>query len=323
MNSMFCVSSLAAHLFAEPAAQAGDSVSQALDVRVPGRYHVLLRGQPLQASGPLTVNPTDIEAMPIHRSVETTRISQEDFKPLAYEVMEHVYAIHNDFGRFFDERIYKRELADRLPGTELELQVTVTYDTFSKPYFLDVLVRRRGLFEFKATVGIHPRHRSQAFNYLLLFDLAHGKIINTRPERVESEFVNCHQRLEDLRNPTIVDTAFASKISGAEFFRDMLTTLVRDWGAGLEIGLFEEALTHFLGGEDKVNVPVPVIGKKGRLSDQKFRLLAPAVAFKLTAFPERLEAFQVHARKLLQHTTLKAIHWANVTHRQVTFTTIQ
>jgi len=34
----------------------------------------------------------DIKAMPIHRSVETTRISQEDFKPLAYEVMEHVYA---------------------------------------------------------------------------------------------------------------------------------------------------------------------------------------------------------------------------------------
>jgi len=72
-----------------------------------------------------------------------------------------------------------------------------------------------------------------------------------------------------------------------------------------------------------VNVPVPVIGKEGRLSDQTFRLLAPDVAFKLTAFPERLEAFQVHARKLLQHTTLKAIHWANITHQQVTFTTIQ
>jgi hypothetical protein len=42
---------------------------------------------------PKPVTPTDIEAMPIHRSVETTRISQEDFKPVAYEVMEHVYAI--------------------------------------------------------------------------------------------------------------------------------------------------------------------------------------------------------------------------------------
>jgi GxxExxY protein len=261
--------------------------------------------------------------MPIHRSVETTRISQEEFKRLAFEVMEHVYAIHNDFGRFFDERIYKRELADRLPGTELELQVTVTYETFSKPYFLDVLVHRRGLFEFKAADAIHPRHRSQAFNYLLLFDLAHGKIINTRPERVESEFVNCHQHLVDLRNPTVVDTGFASEISGAEFFRDMLTTLVRDWGAGLEIGLFEEALTHFLGGDDKVSVPVPVIGKKGPLADQKFRLLAPDVAFKLTAFPDRLEAFEMHARKLLQHTALKAIHWANITHQQITFTTIQ
>ena len=135
--------------------------------------------------------------------------------------------------------------------------------------------------------------------------------------------MNCHQHLADLRNPTIVDTAFASEISGAKFFRDMLTVLVREWGAGLEIGLFEEALTHFLGGDDKVSVPVPVIGKKGPLADQKFRLLAPDVAFKLTAFPDRLEAFEMHARKLLQHTALQAIHWANITHQQITFTTIQ
>jgi hypothetical protein len=65
------------------------------------------------------------------------------------------------------------------------------------------------------------------------------------------------------------------------------------------------------------------MGAKGHLHDQKMRLLAPDVAFKLTAFPSRQEAFENHARHLLQPTNLKAIHWANLTHHHVTFTTIR
>ena len=87
--------------------------------------------------------------------------------------------------------------------------------------------------------------------------------------------------------------------------------------------MYDEALTHFLGGEERVLLPVPVMGQKGHLHDQKMRLIAPEVAFRLTAFTERLDAFETHARRLLQHTNLKAILWANITHHQVTFTTIR
>lgn len=260
--------------------------------------------------------------MPIIRETQTARISQKEFGALAFEVMANVHEIHNEFGRFFDERVYKRELADRMSELELELPVTVAHKTFSKTYQLDVLVRKSGLFEFKAAESMVSRHRGQALNYLLLFDLLHGKIINVRPERVASEFVNCHQRLEDLRDPEVVDSGFDSKVTGADFFRDTLMTLVRDWGAGLEVGLFEEALTHFLGGEERVWVPVPVMGKKGHLHDQRMRLIAPDVAFKLTAFTEGLDGFETHSRKLLQHTSLKAIHWANITHQRATFATL-
>ncbi len=34
--------------------------------------------------------------MPIIPSIETTRISQNEFKELSYQVMQHVFAIHND-----------------------------------------------------------------------------------------------------------------------------------------------------------------------------------------------------------------------------------
>ena len=99
--------------------------------------------------------------------------------------------------------------------------------------------------------------------------------------------------------------------------------MIQDWGSGLETGLYDEALTHFLGGEEQVLLPVPVLGAKGHLHDQKMRLMTSEIAFKITAFPDRLEAFEGHARRLLQHTALKAIHWANITPQHVTFKTIR
>jgi GxxExxY protein len=78
--------------------------------------------------------------------------------------MNHVYHIHNEFGRFFDEAVYKRELASRMPGLELELPVTVTYGSFRKVYRLDVLAYKQGIFEFKAAESIVARHRSQTIN---------------------------------------------------------------------------------------------------------------------------------------------------------------
>ncbi len=261
--------------------------------------------------------------MPIERSFEAIRPTQAEFGQIAYDVMRCVYAIHKDFGRFFDEAVYKKELAHRMPGIELELPVIVTHDDFRKVYKLDVLASRRAVFEFKAVESIAPRHLSQTINYLFLFDLPHGKIINMRPERVYSEFVNCRQRLAMLKSPTVDRTGFDSNVLGGSFFYDRIMDMVQDWGTGLELTLYEEALTHFLGGEERVILPVSVIGGSGRLHDQHMRHLSPGVAFKLTAFTDRLDAFESHAYRLLRHTTLQAMHWANITHQHVTFRTLR
>jgi len=260
--------------------------------------------------------------MPIHCPIITNRISQEQFKLLSSEVMDHVFGINNDFGRFFDEIVYKKELADRMSGVLLELEIIVTHGTFSKTYYVDVLINSSGLFEFKAADAIHSRHRGQTLNYLLLLDLAHGKVINMRPESVGHEFVNCPARLVDLKKPRIYDTKWSCEVAGAEALRDTLMPLIADWGAGLETGLYEEAITHFLGGEDKVLMPVPVIGPKGHLADQRMRLLAPEVAFKVTALQDRLDDFERQAIRLLRHTNLNAIQWINITQTSVRFTTV-
>ena len=260
--------------------------------------------------------------MPIHCPVVTNRISQQEFKLLASEVMGHVFDIHRDFGRFFDEVVYKKELADRMSGVDLEVEIAVSHGAFSKSYFADVLVNGSGLFEFKAADSLHPRHRGQTLNYLLLLDLAHAKVVNLRTESVGHEFVNCPKRLSDLRNPQVEDRRWLPHVDGASAVRDLLMPLIADWGAGLEMGLYDEALTHFLGGEEKVLVPVPVIGSKGHLTDQRMRLVAPHAAFKFTALQDRLEEFEMHARRLLQRTTLEAIHWINMTQTTVQFVTL-
>lgn len=261
--------------------------------------------------------------MPIYRSTETVRPTQSEFGQIAYDVMNCVYRIHNEFGRLFDEAVYKRELANRIAGIELEVPVVVSHGAFSKTYKIDVLAHKRGVFEVKAAELIVPRHRGQTINYLLLSDLPHGKVINVRPERVADEFVNCNLRLESLRNPLVETCRFEVSIGGAEFFHDQLMSVIRDWGAGLETGLYEEALTHFLGGEERVLLPISVMGTKGHLYEQRVRLLTPNVAFRLTAFTDRMQGFEVHARRLVRHTNLQAIHWANITHQTVTFTTIR
>ncbi len=256
--------------------------------------------------------------MPITLPVQTRRISQAEFGDLAYEVLDEVFAIHADFGRFLHEKFYKRELAARLNEVSLEVPVTVSFRDFSKQYFLDVLKSSSGLFEFKSVDAIHARHRGQTLNYLLLSGLAHAKIINVGPERVEHEFVNCNLQLADLRAPNFVLRDWDDHIAGAQPFRQTLGLLIEDWGTGLELELYNAALSHFLGGA----ADVPISGSQGELGVQVMRLAAPGVGFKLTALKERHELFAIHTQRLLKHTPLHAILWANITIDEVRFQAI-
>ena len=58
------------------------------------------------------------------------------------------------------------------------------------------------------------------------------------------------------------------------------------------------------------------------IANQRMRLAAPNVAFKITALRSRLGEFESHATRLIRHTTLKTVHWAHITQASVTFTTV-
>ena len=261
--------------------------------------------------------------MPILTGLKFRRLTQEKFGGVAFEVMREVFEIHKEFGRFFDEKIYKRELARRRGDVRLEVPVDVSFETFRKRYFLDAVVGDGGLFEFKATEASAPRDRAQLVHYLHLCDLAHGKLVNTRPGQVEHEFVNTTLTFADRLQFEISGERWNRIVPGATRVEEILVPLVRDWGIGLELPLYEDALAHFLGGEAAVICDVEVLGNGVSLGVQRLRLAAPRVAFKLTAFSEHLDAFETHARRFLRHTALDAILWANIARNRVTLTTLE
>jgi hypothetical protein len=104
---------------------------------------------------------------------------------------------------------------------------------------------------------------------------------------------------------------------------EWVVALLRDLGTGLDVSLYEDALTQFLGGTEAVERPVAIFSGGHCLGTQPFRLVRPTSALKVTAINDDLAGFEAHARRLLSHTRLESIEWINVGRRRVTFRTLQ
>jgi len=261
--------------------------------------------------------------MPVTLQVPIRRISRQEFAELSFEVMRHVFSIHNEIGRFFNERIYKRELSHRIPRVRLEEPIDISFDSFQKRCYIDVLVGDGGFFEFKAVDALTGAHRAQLLQYLALCDVQHGKLINVRSEDIEHEFVNAHRTRAERVNCVIQTDRWKARLPGARQLSDFLVPLLRDLGAGLGIALYEEAVEHCFGRLSQIKGDIAVKIGDHKVGDQRFRLIAPGVAFKITAFEGRLDRVEIHARRMLSHVDLRAIAWVNINFNTVTLITLE
>ncbi|MFO0965795.1 MAG: hypothetical protein U0793_09465 [Gemmataceae bacterium] len=82
-------------------------------------------------------------------------------------------------------------------------------------------------------------------------------------------------------------------------------------------------MTHAFGGAEKVEAEAQVDLDGRPLGQQRVRLIAPDIAFKITALDGPLDDFEAHARRFLAHTRLHSIAWVNITIKKVSFTTLQ
>ena len=237
------------------------------------------------------------------------------------------YDTQNTLGRLCDEEIYKNDLAARIQGANLglvhrELSLTVTHRTFTKPYFLDLVVAGFAVYELKTANRIISAHEAQLLNYLLLWGAEHGKILNFRPGQVETRFVNAPLALDRRRQDSVNIERWDQNDPIAENLKNTFLELVADWGAFLDLSLYLEALTFLLGGEDLIVKPVPFARDGFGLGSQRLRLASPDSAFRLTGLADP-SSYEHQLSSLLRHTPLRTFHWINLHQHEIRFITLR
>ena len=265
--------------------------------------------------------------MPIRTAHPIRLFDQESFHQIDRRVTGMAFDIHNEFGRYLDERIYQCELARRCraAGFEvaLEFLMGVSLGGFSKYYFADLLINQGVIVETKAASALSPAHQGQVLNYLFLCGSHHATLLNFRTERVQHEFVSTRLRLADRLRYEFITSDWNPLSSRCQELPDIMHQLLTDWGAFLDPILYRDAVTHFLGGEERVMREIDVQSADELIGTQKTHMLTDDIAFSVTTSTHRPESVFEHQRRFLKHTRLRAIQWINLNHHQIELRTIQ
>jgi len=261
--------------------------------------------------------------MPICCPISLPQLSQEEFAELDYLVMRSAFETHRELGRLADETIYQADFAARLQSaglaTQRELPVTVSFRSFVKTYYLDLVVASKVIYELKAVRKLTEEHAAQLLNYLLMLNVCHGKLLNFRNASIDPVFVNAPLTLEQRRSFLINDKRW----QGDQTTRDWIIEMLRDWGTALELPLYHQGIIHLLGGNEAVTHLLPMQRDSTPLGNQRFHLMEPDAAFRITAFTKATRAYENQIKQLMQHSLLRHIHWINISHHEVTFTTVR
>src|SRR5258706_6883747 len=266
--------------------------------------------------------------MPITSTIGVRPANQQEFAEIDYQVMRHAFESQNELGRLCDEIIYRNDLAARLEAAGFcpvrkEVPVIVAHQGFAKIYRLDLIVADAAIYELKTESRLVPDHNAQLLNYLCLHGAHHGKLINFRPAQIETRFVNTTLTAEARRELVVNSDRWCETDQVGELLRITLLNLLEDWGAFLELRLYLEALTYFLGGEEKVARMVE-LGRNGlSLGNQRCHLVNEDTAFPLTALTAATEHYEQQLQSFLRHSPLRALDWINLAGHRVQFVTLK
>lgn len=265
--------------------------------------------------------------MPIICPVAPCTICEDEFAQLDYRVMGHAFDSQNELGRLCDEQVYRNDLAARLASAGVgtvrtEIPITVTHRDFIKLYRIDLLLNDGAIYELKTDASLVPDHAAQLLNYLFLFGAARGKLVNFRPAHVQTRFVNNPLTAQTRWRIEADVTRWQECDDASARLRQTMMALLEDWGAFLDFVLYTEAVTHFLGGEQRVLQMVPLRRDGIWLGNQRMHLLTADTAFRITALADGPAGYEPQLRALLQHSPLRAIQWVNLARQQVQFVTL-
>ena len=257
--------------------------------------------------------------MPITSPVSFPRLTAAEMREIDYEVMKHAFDIHRELGRLCDERIYQADLAARLRQARREMQVCVSFQSFSKSYELDLVVADRVIYELKSVEALTPGHDAQLLNHLLLTNSTRGKLLNFRGASVDSRFINTSLDHSERRRFTV----HTDRWSGGDDLHDLTISILEDWGTGLETSLYLQAIVQLSGGGDGVPQQVDMQRNGLMLGNQRFHLMGPqSCVFVTTLASDRSASHEAHLRLLLNHSPLSRAHWINIDLHEIHFVTL-
>jgi GxxExxY protein len=265
--------------------------------------------------------------MPIEIPGDLRILDQEEFHALDRKLMRIIFDVHNEFGRFLGETLYKNEIAARWMEAghgvaERELRIALTHEGYRKDYAMDMLFNHGLMLEAKVAELLTPPCRTQGLNYLLLAGMRHGRLVNLRPEKVEHEYLSTQLTPAKRRQFKTVDTLWREPNDESHWLRQKVISLLGDWGAFLEITIYRDAVASFLGGAEHVVRPVSVLSGARPIGQQMVHLLTGDTAFAFTAVTGDSGPMEDHQRRFLKHTELKHIQWINLNQHQIEFRTL-
>lgn len=265
--------------------------------------------------------------MPIKHDFPVQVLSQDEFHAIDRTVMRFSFDIQNEFGRFYDERIYQQELAFRCQSEGLEVLlesvIRVLHGDFEKRYYLDMLVNSGAVYELKASEALLGVHENQLINYLLLLAVYHGKLVNFHSSSVEHRFVSTRLTAHERYAALFEENLWEEICLEDRLVREKTHDLTGDWGCFLDVGLYEEALIHFLGGAGKRIQPVDVCVNNRVVGRQKLCLLTESAALHVSSIKKHHHSYRKHIERLFEHTCLTRIQWVNFNQNRVEMVTLK
>ncbi len=116
--------------------------------------------------------------MPIECSPLIKRFTQDEFNFVHAKLMGILFDVHNEFGRFLDEVLYKSEIASRwvehgFGEATREVPIDVSHETFRKRYYIDLLFNWGTMRSMTRTPGektVHLLTDDTAFAFTALTD---------------------------------------------------------------------------------------------------------------------------------------------------------
>jgi GxxExxY protein len=265
--------------------------------------------------------------MPITVHTEIRVLSESDFHPLAESIIGNVFDIHNTFGRLLDETIFKSILvrrceADKIFPAEREVRISVSQDTFSKDYYMDLLFASGLMVEAKTVEQLTTRHFAQTLNYFLLAGMRHGLLLNFRTDRVEKRFVSTRFDLIQRRQIVVIDNEWLAVNEESQYLRSKLLELLYDWGSLLETPLYRAALIHFFGGPSHSLRMVSIFDGDNEVGCQENLLIADDTAVSMTSLHQNIVQMRKHLMRFLGHTRLRYLQWINLNRQNIEFRTL-